>query len=124
MAKLVFNASRKQIQKAAALAANHAMPVGLGMLQYDPQREFTEKDMESFWIGKNELRVDYAQGRCTKFGVWKADQRFYDDDISGYEWMTGADTQPDYETWFTEYPTYEDLLRKAGITDMRRIGGL
>lgn len=124
MAKLIFNATKEQIQLAGALAANEAEPVGLGMLHYRPEHEFTPEEMEAYWIDdkKDHFQIDYAEGRCTKFSVWKADQLFHSDDVSGYEWMTGADTQSDYETWNSEYPTYEDLLRAAGITDMKRIG--
>lgn len=122
MAKLIFNATKEQIQLAGALAATEAIPVGMGMLHYNPSHDFTAEEMKAYWTSDQEFEIDYAEGRCTKFGVWSAQHPVYGEETKGYKWMTGADTQPHYETWRTKYPTYEDLLRAAGITDMKRIG--
>lgn len=115
---LIFNATKEQIQLAGALAADAASPVGMGIMQYQADHDFTAKEMKQFWSDR-EFHIDYAQGRCVKMRVWPADERFYKD-TDGYEWMTGYPTRSDYETWNGKYPTYEDLLRAAGITDIKR----
>lgn len=121
MAKIVFNASKHQIQVAAALAANAAQPAGMGWLHYVRDQLFTAQDMKVFWDGKDEFKADYVQGRCTKFGVWRAHSSIYGKQVNGFKWMTGYDTQPTYETWRHVYPTYEELLKVAGITDYKII---
>lgn len=118
MARIFFNATRDQIQFAGALAANAAEAVGLGLLHYRPEHEFTAKEMADYWIDDREFKIDYAEGRCTKFAVWTPRSVFSDED-HGKKWMTALETNPDYETWCHKYPTYEDLLRAAGITDMK-----
>jgi hypothetical protein len=130
MAKLLFNATREQIQKAAALAADKANPgppTSLGWLHFDNTHEFTPDEMKVFWNDKkDEFKADYVQGRCTKFAAWTMKGDFakavYGDAVKGYDWMTGYETQEHYETWRNVYPTYADLLKAAGITDYKVFG--
>lgn len=116
MSRILFNAKPKQIQVAAALAANAAIPIGMGLLHYDENHEFTADEMKIFWRNAAYFNADYVQGRCTKFWVRKPYQAIY-----GWQWMTGYETQADYETWYGKYATYKDLLEAAGITKMEVI---
>lgn len=125
MSKTYFNATKDQILTAAALAANEAMPQGLGHLHYDADRKFTAEDMKPYLIEKKHLTgpsiqkldCDYVQGRCTKFSVWRPFG--FAEEPKGYKYVTGYETQDHYETWRTKYPTYVDLLKAAGITDYK-----
>jgi hypothetical protein len=114
MGKLLFNATKQQILKAAALAFNESESAGMGLLHYRPEVTATPGSMEPYWIN-GELHCDWVQGRCMKFAVWKP----YDPEMRrDWQWMTGLETQDQYETWRTKYPTYVELLQAAGIHEM------
>jgi hypothetical protein len=128
MAKTYFNATKEQILKAAALAANAAIPAGLGYLHYKSEKVYGPEDMKRYLIEKKHLTgpsietldCDYVDGRCTKFKVWRPFG--FAEEPKGFKFVTGYETQPTYETWFTKYPTYVELLKAAGITDWRVVG--
>lgn len=123
MSKTVFKATKDQILKMAALAANESLPVGLGHLHYDPDRVFTPEDMEEFYDKRNGIRLDYVQGRCLKLSVWRNDEfNSLFAQTKKYPWITGAETQEHYETWRHKYPSYIDLMDAAGITEYQVVG--
>lgn len=126
MTQIIFNATQRQILTAAALAANEAQPQGNGFLHYDPTVTYTPDMMLPYWNndeGRSIINCDYVDGRATKFAVWRnagwaatEPKRFLK---GGYRFRTGFETQDHYETWRVKYPTYEDLLKAAGITDYK-----
>jgi hypothetical protein len=118
MAKTVFNATKEQLRQMAALAANAALPVGLGLIHFQPDKEYTADDMKRY-EDREGIDCDYVDGRCTKLRVWRPYEREY---AKKYRYMTGYETQPTYETWFTKYPSYVELLKAAGVTDFLVVG--
>lgn len=60
MARVVFKATKEQIELACALAANAALPAGLGWLQYDANQKF---DAKFFNATERGIDLGYVQGR-------------------------------------------------------------
>jgi hypothetical protein len=108
---MIFKASKQQLREVAALATNAAKPMGLGLLHYKPERAFTAEDFKDV-NGKDGLHLDYVEGRMIKIGFYPVQDR------KGYYQQYTDATRFDYESWCNEYPTYTDLLKAAGITEI------
>jgi len=99
-----FKATEAQIKKVAALAVNASSPIGMGVLHYKADFEFSPSDFE---VDETGLHLDYVQGRMVKLNIRRIDGNTY----------KARDDAPtaDYQSWVHKYPTYEALFSAAGI---------
>lgn len=111
METIAFKATDKQIAQMAALATNASVPPpnSPGWLHYEPSVIYEAKDFDKVikeqrtWVN-----LDYIQGRCVKFTVWRGKKR--------NEWLYAAhEPRERWQTWVDTYPTFPDLMKAAGI---------
>lgn len=111
MQTITFKASDKQVAEMASLAVNASIPPpnSPGWLQFDPGIKFEAKDFYNLLKEQgNLLHLDYVNGRCVKMILWRGKKR--------NEWMyREGEPQTNWQTWISEYPTYPDLMKAAGI---------
>jgi len=103
-----FKATEEQLTKIVLNAVNASAPVGLGRLQYTPG-DLTAKDLNIEFTKLSFLSFDYVQGRMVKLHIKKVE----------HEWELPDDDffppNPEYQSWAAIYPTYQALLRSAGV---------
>lgn len=98
-------ANEYQIAKLIANAYNESIPVGLGILHYDP----TPAKAEDF-IGVVRLPkfgLDYVKGRMMKLRISRTDMENV--------WEVGHDHPPnhEYQSWARTFPTYRALIQSV-----------
>ena len=98
-----FKATEKQVQKMAALASNASIPIGMGFLQHNPNKEFGAHDFEI----RGGIFLDYVMGRMVKLRISKVKPDYWE--------IPDQEPTPDYQSWCGKYPTYKDLMEAAGI---------
>lgn len=98
-----FKATEEQIKQIAANAVNASSPMGMGFI-HATDKKFTPDEFEIPETGT--FSLDYVQGRMVKLTLWNKDG----------VWKT-PDRAPDieYQSWMKKYPTYEALVKSAGV---------
>lgn len=111
MEVVTFKATDQQIAQMAALATNASLPVGMGIHHYKPDTTWEAKDFyKIIKEQKTWLNLDYIEGRCVKFTVWRGTKR--------NQWKYPAHEPRDrFQTWIAVYPTYPELMKAAGIEE-------
>lgn len=105
---ITFTATDEQVREVLANAVNASIPMGLGHLHYDGSYKFSPDD----FLETNYLSLDYVQGRMVKLHI-------QDKGDGVYRIFDSAGPRADYQSWVTRYPTYENLLASAGITNIQ-----
>jgi len=100
-----FKATNEQVIQMATNAVNASRPVGMGMLQYQPN-DLTTDQIKGI-MDDDGFSLDYVQGRMVKMRIKK---------LEGSLWQMQYETNTEYQSWGTKYPTAHDLIKSAGIT--------
>jgi len=104
-----FKATTEQLQALYALLYNASAPMGLGHLHYNPDTMLPEQVTVEVEKG---FYMDYVKGRMVKF-MCRGTQE-------PGTYTTNSDRpRADYQSWCYEYPTVQDALKAAGITDIQ-----
>ena len=93
-----FQATKLQVQQIAANAINASKPMGMGILHFQADANFTPED-----IG-DAMSFDYVQGRMVKL---------YIRDLGGDKYEIADNPTPDYQSWCATYPTTEALIKSV-----------
>lgn len=104
-----FKATPEQMRKIAVLAVNASVPMGMGHLHYRPTT-YTEKDISDTdeEIVRDGISIDYFYGRMTKLRISARGDGVYE--------VADRPPHPEYQSWVSKYPTYEALLKAAGVS--------
>lgn len=95
-----FEATDEDIAKIMANAFNASIPVGMGFIHFKPHNIEPNLFMEQ--IKKNQVALDYVQGRMVKLHMWKDDTGLWN--------ITNEPPHREYQSWATQYPTYKALI--------------
>lgn len=98
---IIAQATDAQVLRMARLAILASIPVGLGMLHFNPALKESDIVVElEGQEGREQLHVDYYQGRMTKFNAWK---------YAGGGWQFRDTVDIEYQSWIKTYPDYQAL---------------
>lgn len=113
----VFNATDDQLYNLCKNAFDNSRPMGMGFLHFKPDSEFDKSWCE--FTGKH-LSMDYVQGRMVKIMIGKPD------DKSGYDYRLYSQSKPDpeYQSWYHKFPTYQELFKASGIKEYREFDSI
>jgi hypothetical protein len=100
-----FKATDEQLKEIIANAVLASRPVGMGFLSFDPSLHKKQilDSLASYTICRQHA-IDYFQGRMVK--LWLKSEG----DIRS---LPDRPPEPDYQSWCSRYPTYEDLVKSV-----------
>ena len=105
--------NKQQVLAIAVNVINASVPVGMGMLHFQP-KAYTEDDVKQLpqyhedEDGSILMYMDYVDGRMVKTDLTKGED--------GYYHFPDYGPDPEYQSWCAMYPTYNDLLESVGVT--------
>ena len=100
-------ATDEQMKRMAANAINASRPAGMGYLHYKAESKFDSSAVEILnGTTKPYLKVDYHEGRMVKFYADKLEEGVWE--------VRDIDLDPEYQSWYLEYPTWQAIVESVG----------
>lgn len=99
--------SKTQALQVAVNAINASVPVGMGMLHFEP-KDYSIEEVEDAMDEDGNIFIDYFHGRMVKLDLI-VDCKSID---GGYI-LPSTDPHPEYQSWCKKYPTYQDLVESV-----------